>query len=59
MLLCISAEVLTLYQAGGGGGGTCYVGVPGDMPFLWVYFFPENSIENSKAGYHFLLKNSN
>ena len=56
MLLCISAEVLTLSQAGGGGGGggTCYVGVPGDVPFLWVYFLPENS----KAGYHFLLKNS-
>ena len=25
------------------GGGTCYVGVPGDVPFSWVYFLPENS----------------
>ena len=31
------------------GGGTCYVGVPGDVPFSWVYFLPENSI----AGYQF------
>ena len=21
------------------GGGTCYLGVPGDVPFSWVYFF--------------------
>ena len=24
-------------------GGTCYVGVPGDVPFSWVYFLPKNS----------------
>ena len=30
-------------------GGTCYVGVPGDVPFSWVHFLPENS----KAGYQF------
>ena len=24
-------------------GGTCYVGVPGDVPFSWVHFSPENS----------------
>ena len=31
------------------GGGTCYVGVPEDVPFSWVYFL----LENSKAGYQF------
>ena len=33
----------------GGGGGTCYVGVSGDLPFSWVYFM----LENSRAGYQF------
>ena len=35
-----------------GGGGTCYVGVPGDVPFSWVYFLPENY----KAVYTFCPK---
>ena len=34
------------------GGGTCYVGVPEDVLFSWVYFLPENS----KAGYPFCPK---
>ena len=28
---------------GGGGGDTCYVGVPRHVPFSWVYFLPKNS----------------
>ena len=35
-----------------GGGGTCYAGVPGYVPFSWVYFSPKNSI----AGYTFCPK---
>ena len=34
------------------GRGTCYVGVPGDGPFSWVYFLPENC----KAGDTFCPK---
>ena len=26
-----------------GPGGYLLVGVPGDVPFSWVYFLPENS----------------
>ena len=37
---------------GGTRGGTCYVGVPGDVPFSWVYFL----LGNSKAGYQFWRK---
>ena len=33
-------------------GGACYVGVPRDVPFSWVYFLPENS----EAGYTFRPK---
>ena len=36
----------------GGRGGTCYLGVPGDVPFSCVYFLPKNS----KAGYNFCPK---
>ena len=32
-----------------GRGRTCYVGVPRDVPFSWVYFLPKNS----KVGYQF------
>ena len=41
-----------------GGGGTCYVGVSGDVPFSWAYFL----LENSTAGYQFgrkILKQGN
>ena len=31
------------------GGGICYLGVPEDVPFSWVYFLPKNS----KLGYQF------
>ena len=41
---------LTSTPEGGGGGegleGTCYVVVPGDVPFSWVYFLPK-----AKAGH--------
>ena len=38
--------------ASGPGERYLLVGVPGDVPFSWVYFLPENS----KAGYTFCSK---
>ena len=56
--LTLTSSYLRTFSMIPGGGATCYVGVPGDVPFSWVYLLPENPKQdflpkNSKVGYQF------